>query len=63
MAILALHDLLNPERLTLVESTEIASVTGSNGSVSGSLINHKGGGFVYVHETTEEIYEMIKEKQ
>jgi hypothetical protein len=60
MAILQLHNRLNPARLALQESTEIASVSVC---YDGSLIISKGGGTVDVKESPEEIYEMIKERE
>jgi hypothetical protein len=60
MAFLKLHSRLNPERVTLQESTEISSVSEYMG---GSLIQSKGGSQVIVKETPEEIFAMIKEKE
>lgn len=53
MAMLQLHDRLNPERLTFQESTEISSVAPY---FDGSLITAKGGGFLDVYEKPEEVY-------
>ncbi len=58
--ILKLHNNNAPDRLALVESTEISSVAVYT---NGSVIQSKGGGFTYVHETPEEIDELLpKEK-
>jgi len=60
--ILKLHNNNSPDRLALVESEEIATVSVNP---SGSIINTKGGGMIAVHETPEEINEILStlEKQ
>lgn len=60
--ILKLHNNNTPDRLALVESTEIASVVIYP---NGSIVLTKGGGYTYVAETPEQIEEILSalEKQ
>jgi hypothetical protein len=52
MAMLHLHSRLNPQRMVIQNSEEIASV---EPYLDGSLIIHKGGGIVQVAEKPEDI--------
>jgi hypothetical protein len=60
MAILKLHDRLNPTRIVLQDRDEISAVDVYQ---DGSVVWSKGGSQLYVSETPEDIYELIKEKQ
>lgn len=58
--ILRLHNNNSPDRLALVDSTEIATVSVNTG---GSIINTKGGGMIAVHESPEEILFILQEEK
>ena len=56
MAILKLHNYLNPQIIAPVDSAEVAAV---DAYYDGSLILLKGGSYIKVHESSEEIYKLL----
>lgn len=56
MAILKLRNYLNPDSLVVIESTEIAAI---DMYLEGSIVTLKSGSTVPVHDSTEELYNLL----